>query len=169
MNAELFTIGRLSREAVCNVQTIRYYEQIGLLPAPLRSSGNQRLYDESWTRRLRFIRHARDLGFELDDVRILLDLADDPSKSCEAVDEVASTQLAEVEQRIRDLQALKRELQRMLKLCCLIPAFGSTPPGLPPPGTGLSTKSLPALWLACFMMVPFGFGLPGSEDALLAA
>ena len=117
MNAELFTIGRLSREAVCNIQTIRYYEQIGLLPAPLRSSGNQRLYDESWTRRLRFIRHARDLGFELDDVRILLDLADDPSKSCEAVDEVASTQLAEVEQRIRDLQALKRELQRMLKLC----------------------------------------------------
>ncbi len=54
-------------------------------------------------------------------------------------------------------------------MCCLIPAFGSTPPGLPPPGTGLSTKSLPALWLACFMMVPFGFGLPGSEDALLAA
>jgi len=117
MYAELFTIGRLSREAACNVQTIRYYEQIGLLPAPLRSSGNQRLYDESWTRRLRFIRHARDLGFELDNVRTLLDLADDPSKSCEAVDEVASGQLAQVEQRIHDLQALKRELRRMLKLC----------------------------------------------------
>lgn len=113
----VFTIGRLSKETGCNVQTIRYYEQIGLLKPPLRSSGNQRLYDESWAQRLRFIRHARELGFPLDAIRQMLTLADKPQQSCDLVDLIASDQLAAVERRIAQLEAMRAELGRMITQC----------------------------------------------------
>ena len=71
-----FTIGRLSRSTGCKVQTIRFYEQIGLLPQPTRSEGNQRLYTEADADRLCFVRHCRELGFSLDAIRELLSLAD---------------------------------------------------------------------------------------------
>ena len=112
-----FTIGRVAEAADCKVQTIRYYEQIGLLPRPPRSEGNQRLYDKTAIDRLTFIRHARGLGFPLEAIRDLLSLADRPDQSCEAADAIARAQLIEVEQRIERLQALKLELQRMIEQC----------------------------------------------------
>jgi DNA-binding transcriptional MerR regulator len=112
-----FTIGRVADAAGCKVQTVRYYEQIGLLPRPARSEGNQRLYDKRAIDRLTFIRHARELGFPLEAIRALLSLADNPDQSCVAADSIARAQLVEVEQRIERLQALKLELHRMIDQC----------------------------------------------------
>ena len=117
MTDGLFTIGRLARETGSKVQTIRYYEQIGLLPAPPRSAGNQRLYDSAYVDRLGFIRHCRELGFPLAAIRDLLGLVDDPDRSCEAADRIARIHLAEVDTRIARLVALKAELERMVVQC----------------------------------------------------
>jgi len=111
------TIGRLALATGCKVQTVRYYEQIGLLPEPIRSQGNQRLYGQTDIDRLAFIRHSRELGFSLQAIRDLLSLSDDPEKPCEAVDAIAQVQLEEVERRIVSLRALKLELTRMLQQC----------------------------------------------------
>ena len=111
------TIGRLAKAAGCKVQTIRYYEQIGLLPEPARSEGNQRLYARSDVDRLAFIRHARELGFRLQAIRDLLSLCDQPQTPCEAADAIARDQLREVERRIQRLEALRAELERMIAQC----------------------------------------------------
>lgn len=113
----MLTIGKLGTQAGVKVPTIRYYEQIGLLPEAERSTGNQRLYGRRALERLAFIRHARDLGFSLGAIRDLLSLSDDPDQPCAAADAIARTQLAEVESRIARLTALKAELQRMLVQC----------------------------------------------------
>ena len=111
------TIGRLAREGDCKVQTIRYYEQIGLMPAPARTEGNQRRYGRQHVQRLAFIRHARELGFPLDAVRELLSLSDDADRSCAAADAIARDHLVAVERRIARLTALKTELERMIEQC----------------------------------------------------
>lgn len=111
------TIGRMAEAAGCKVQTVRYYEQIGLLPPPPRSEGNQRLYDDRAVRRLSFIRHARGLGFPLQAIRDLTSLADEPEQPCEAADLIARRQLEDVERRIRRLEALRGELRRMVAQC----------------------------------------------------
>ena len=112
-----FTIGWLSSQTNCKVQTIRYYEQIGLMPNPPRSAGNRRLYGNEHAERLAFIRHSRQLGFPLDAIRELLSLGDHPDQSCDVADGIAKAQLREVESRIERLQALKVELKRMVKQC----------------------------------------------------
>jgi len=112
-----FTIGHLARETGCKVQTIRYYEQIGLMTAAARTHGNQRVYGDADVRRLAFIRHGRELGFPLNAVRALLGLADDPNQPCRTADAIARTHLHQVESRIERLQALKRELERMVRQC----------------------------------------------------
>jgi len=111
------TIGGLARGTGCKVQTIRYYEQIGLMPEPLRTAGNQRRYGPAHVARLAFIRHGRELGFPLDAIREFLSLADEPDRPCEAADRIARAQLRAVESRIARLQALKLELERMIKQC----------------------------------------------------
>ena len=117
MAGEIFTIGRLARETGCKIQTIRYYEQIGLIPAPPRSEGNQRLFGRDYVGRLTFIRHSRELGFPLEAIRDLLSLADDPVQPCGAADQIARTHLATVETRIGRLTVLKAELERMIEQC----------------------------------------------------
>lgn len=117
MNSENVPIGEAARQSGVKVPTIRYYEQIGLLPAPPRSEGNRRQYDGGDLRRLAFIRHARELGFEIDAIRTLLTLQDQPGQSCAAADEIARARLVEVEQRIASLTALKAELKRMVASC----------------------------------------------------
>ena len=112
-----WTIGRVAKAAGCTVQTIRYYEQIGLLPRPPRSEGNQRRYSRADGDRLAFIRHARDLGFPLEAVRDLLSLADTPDQSCAAADAIARAQLQAIDRRLARLKALKRELERMVEQC----------------------------------------------------
>ena len=113
----MLSIGKLARTVGVKVPTIRYYEQIGLLPQPERTAGNQRLYGQKTRERLGFIRHARDLGFPLDAIREFLDLADDPDRSCAAADEIARRQLAAVNDRIARLILLRAELQRMVAQC----------------------------------------------------
>ena len=113
----MLSIGKLSEAARVKVPTIRYYEQIGLLPEPERSAGNQRLYGQTAMDRLSFIRHARELGFPLDAIRDLLSLADRPDQPCAAADSIARAQLLAVQGRIRRLRTLEVELQRMVAQC----------------------------------------------------
>jgi len=112
-----FSIGEIARRSGVKVPTVRYYEQIGLLPAPPRSEGNRRLYNHSDLHRLTFIRHARELGFDLDAIRSLLALQDSPNQSCATADAIAQARLAEVDQRIASLMALRAELERMVSEC----------------------------------------------------
>lgn len=111
------TIGKLAKATATKVETVRYYERIGLLGAPDRSEGNYRLYDVQALQRLSFVRRARDLGFSLDQVRALLDLSDDRDRSCGEIDAVAKAHLADVDRKIRDLSALRRELSSLIDQC----------------------------------------------------
>lgn len=113
----MLTIGKLAAATGVKVPTIRYYEQIGLLPSAARSEGNQRVFDRVAQERLAFIRHARELGFSLDAIRDLLSLSDRPDHSCAAADAIAKAQLQAVEARIERLEALKAELNRMITDC----------------------------------------------------
>lgn len=110
-------IGELARRTGTKVQTVRYYEAIGLLPAPARTAGNQRAYGRAHLERLAFVRHARELGFPLPAIRELLALGDDPDQPCQAVDAIARRQLSAVRSRMARLQALEAELERMLAQC----------------------------------------------------
>ena len=110
-------IGEAARQSGVKVPTIRYYEQIGLLPAPPRSESNRRSYENADLRRLSFIRHARELGFEIEAIRALLTLQDDPSQPSATADVIAKERLLDVEQRIRSLEALKSELELMVVGC----------------------------------------------------
>jgi DNA-binding transcriptional MerR regulator len=107
-------IGKLARTVGCKVQTIRYYEQIGLLPPPTRTAGAQRRYGEVHRQKLTFVRHARELGFSLADVRELLALADKVNSDCAQADRIARRQLEAVRRRISMLGNLRTELERML-------------------------------------------------------
>lgn len=111
------TIGNVSQASGVKVPTIRYYEQIGLLPSPPRTGGNRRSYDEKDLERLTFIRHSRELGFEIDEIRTLLSLQDQPNVSCEDADAIAGRHLADVKQKIASLTALQHELERMVEGC----------------------------------------------------
>jgi len=114
---EQFSIGAMADTGNCKVQTVRYYEQIGLLPKPRRNSGNQRVYSRQQHDRLRFIRHSRELGFSLDQIRQILALSDEPAHSCEEVDSIAHEHLREVESKIKRLQSMRKELKRMISEC----------------------------------------------------
>ena len=110
-------IGELARRTGVKVPTIRYYEQIELLPAPARSEGRQRRYAASQIARLNFIRHARELGFEVEAIRELLAMSERPEQSCADADRIARRHLEEVDRRIAQLGALRAELRRMLQEC----------------------------------------------------
>ncbi|MEH6469708.1 MAG: helix-turn-helix domain-containing protein [Halopseudomonas sp.] len=112
-----YSIGQMAAAGHCKVQTLRYYEQIGLLPVPARNEGNQRIYTQKQMDRLGFIRHSRELGFSLDQVREILALTDDPSHSCDEVDYIARKHLQEVESRIKRLRSMQQELKRMINRC----------------------------------------------------
>jgi DNA-binding transcriptional MerR regulator len=111
------SIGELSRRTGVRVPTIRYYEQVELLPAPPRTQGGQRRYDAAEVSRLNFICHARDLGFEVETIRELLTLSSQPDQSCAKIDRLARRHMLGVERRISRLEALRAELQRMLSAC----------------------------------------------------
>lgn len=117
MVPEFVTIGELGKLTETKIETIRYYERIGLLPPPARTSGNYRLYSDDQVGRLSFVRRARDLGFTIDEVRELLSLSDQKDRSCEAVDAIARQHLADVDRKIADLTALRRELDSIIGQC----------------------------------------------------
>lgn len=111
------TIGQLGKATGTAVETVRYYEKIGLLPEVARTSSNYRSYGSEDVDRLTFIRRARDLGFSIEQVRALLSLADDRERECSDVDRLAKTHLAEVERKIADLSALRAELSATIERC----------------------------------------------------
>jgi len=111
------SIGALGAATNTKVETIRFYEKIGILPAPSRTTSNYRVYGEEHVKRLGFVRRARNLGFSLEAVRQLLDLADQPDRPCGEVDDLVLGQLQEVERKIADLQRLREELDRLAHQC----------------------------------------------------
>ena len=114
---ERISIGDLAKGTGTKVVTVRYYEQIGLLPVPSRTAGNYRTYSNEHMRRLRFIRRCRDLGFTLDQIRDLLRLSSQKDEECADVDRITAQHLIEIEQKISDLKRLATELRR-LNNCC---------------------------------------------------
>ncbi len=116
MGHDGIAIGELSRQTGCNIETVRYYERIGLLPKPSRR-GTYRRYEAQDVRRLAFVRRARELGFTLDEVRALLALATGGQDACAEVREIAATHLADVRTRIADLRAMERALAQAVRGC----------------------------------------------------
>jgi len=108
------TIGELSRQTGVKIPTIRYYEQIGPLAEPIRTEGQQRRYGPADVRRLNFIRHARELGFEVEAIRQLLGLASDPDCSCGEVHAITKAHLDEVKDKFARLTDLRDELEAMV-------------------------------------------------------
>lgn len=134
MGQDGIAIGALSRRTGCNIETVRYYERIGILPKPSRR-GTYRRYDQEDVNRLAFIRRARELGFKLEEVRALLGLASGGQDSCVEAREIASSHLADVRMRIADLQAMESALAHAveqcdageLSACAVISALSSDP------------------------------------------
>lgn len=112
-----YSIGQLAKDCNCKVQTLRYYEEIALIPKPGRNSGNQRIYTELHRKRLLFIRHSRQLGFSLEQIRQILALTDDPNQPCDEVNAIAKTHLEEVTYKIARLKDMQKELKRMVCEC----------------------------------------------------
>ena len=110
-------IGALAERTGVKVETIRYYEQVGLLPPPERSEGNQRRYGRRHIERLAFIKHARDLGFAVDAIRTLLKLSDNPAMACDDAHAIAVAHLDEVRHKIARLRSLEKELDRIAATC----------------------------------------------------
>ncbi len=110
-------IGRLAKNTNTNIETIRYYERVSLLPAPPRSAGGYRLYGTEHLKRLNFIRRARALGFSIGEVRTLLRLADERKRPCAEVRVVAEAHLADVRTKIADLKAMERVLKDTVARC----------------------------------------------------
>lgn len=110
-------IGELSRATGTPIETIRYYERIGLLPAPGRTAGNYRSYGAAHRARLAFVRHSRELGFTIEEIRSLLDLSDHPARDCGEADRIATRHLEQVEGKIAQLTLLRDELARIVGRC----------------------------------------------------
>lgn len=111
------TIGRLSTRAAVNIETVRYYERIGLLPPPPRTEGGHRLYGEPHVKKLTFVRRARELGFTLEEIRALLRLADERPPSCARARSLATKHLTDVREKIADLKRMERVLTQTVALC----------------------------------------------------
>src|SRR3546814_4979868 len=112
MSVEPVSIGKLAKATGTKVETIRYYESVGLLAPPARTKSNYRAYSAQHLARLSFIRRARALGFSIEQVQELLKLADQKDISCSAVDAIAREHLAEIDRKLRDLNTLRAELSR---------------------------------------------------------
>lgn len=110
-------IGELSTASATHIETIRYYEREGLLPAPARSQGNLRMYEAPHLERLQFIRYCRSLDMSLDEVRVLLRFKDDPTAECGDVNALLDEHIGHVSKRIRELRTLEKQLKE-LRLCC---------------------------------------------------
>jgi len=110
-------IGRLSNQTGVHIETIRYYERIGIMPAPPRTAGGHRTYDETHTKRLSFIARSRQLGFSLDEIRELLSLVDDNEFTCSEVRSLTLNHAAEVSRKIEDLKKIERTLSDMAAKC----------------------------------------------------
>ena len=109
--------GDLARATGCNLETIRYYEKIGIMPDPPRSTKGYRSYDDTHVRRLKFVMRSRDLGFSLEEVRGLLGLVDNRIQTCAEVQSMAEVHLGEVRAKIADLTRIERVLSETVARC----------------------------------------------------
>lgn len=116
-HGESLSRGELAGRVGCNIETIRYYEQIGLLPPPPRSQGGHRLYGQDLLKRLNFVRRSRDLGFTLEEIRKLLRLVDGGNYTCAQVEALALEHTREIRRKISDLKKLKNVLESMASQC----------------------------------------------------
>lgn len=107
----------LARATGCNLETIRYYETVGVMPDPPRDRNGYRSYGDEHLRRLRFIMRARDLGFSLEEIKGLLSLVDSNSQTCAEVETIASTHLRDVQEKIADLQRIEKALSETVAQC----------------------------------------------------
>lgn len=110
-------IGELAKQAGCQVETVRYYEREGLLPAPARSEGNYRVYGPEHLERLVFIRNCRTLDMTLEEIQRLLALRDLPRESCAGINSLVDEHIEHVERRIASLQALRQQLSELRERC----------------------------------------------------
>lgn len=110
-------IGELAKLTGCQSETVRFYEQKGLLPPPVRSQANYRMYDASHAERLHFIRRCRSLGMSLNEVETLLGYQDQPERSCSGVNALVDHQLSEIERQIEELSKLRAELSSLRERC----------------------------------------------------
>ena len=117
MEQKVMTIGKLAATASCKPETIRFYEKVGLLPQPKRSESGYRLYGESHQRKLFFIRRGRDLGFSLDDIGLMLELAEDKKSSCQEISRLSRERLSTIRDKLKRLEALSAELSRLIDQC----------------------------------------------------
>ncbi|TFI58422.1 MerR family transcriptional regulator [Sphingomonas parva] len=115
--ANVLMIGDLARRTGTKVNTIRFYEDIGLMPAAARTASGRRTYRESDLKRLTFIRHGRALGFSTDEIRSLMELADQPDRDCGEAGAIARRHLVDIEERIAQLELLRDELNKVAKSC----------------------------------------------------
>ena len=111
------TIGELSRRTGVNIETIRYFEKVGIVPSPPRTEGGHRVYDETHVRALRFIRSARELGFTPDQVRAILNLGGPGKACCDEVREIAAHHLERVREKMKDLAQLEGLLASTIDQC----------------------------------------------------
>ncbi len=118
------TIGELARRAGVHLETIRYYERLGVMPPPRRTATGYRVYDELALRRLRFIKRAKQLGFTLKEIRELLELRMDPDTTCEDVRQRALQKIMTIEHKIQELRQMHRALKQLEASCS-----GNGPPG----------------------------------------
>lgn len=110
-------IGELAARTGCQVETIRYYEQRGLLAPPTRSSSNYRLYGATHVDRLTFIRRCRGLDMSLDEVQSLLSFQDSPEQPCCGVNDLLDQHIGEIQRKMSELQALQEELAQLRSRC----------------------------------------------------
>lgn len=113
----LLSIGRLASAAGVNLETVRYYERIKLMPPPARTASGHRAYQEDQVRRLTFIRRARELGFSIEEIRALLALSEPARASCAEVREIAQQHLGDVRAKLADLARLERVLAQTIAHC----------------------------------------------------
>lgn len=113
----LIPIGALARQTRCNIETIRFYEKIGVLAKPARTEGGHRAYGRAHVERLAFVRRARELGFTLDEARALLRLAAAANVSCAEAKDLAAVHLAGVKAKIADLRAMQKTLTALIVQC----------------------------------------------------
>ena len=107
----------IARATGCNLETIRYYEKVGIMPDPPRTANGYRCYDDTHVRRLKFVMRSRDLGFSLEEIRGLLGLVDDRSQTCAQVQSVAEAHLEDVQAKIADLTRIERVLSKTVARC----------------------------------------------------
>ena len=111
------TRGALAARTGCNIETIRYYERVSLLPPPPRSACGHRLYGEGLLRRLNFVRRSRDLGFSIEEIRELLRLVDGGTYTCREIEQLARDHVREIRSKIADLRRLQRVFETMAAQC----------------------------------------------------